>query len=126
MFTLQDQSERFFCAWCFLGKPESLRIGCERIIIIAPIVLVGRAALRVAPYAVFQDVIPDEASACITNSWILADSGRIDRPRKSCSFLHRGTGDYTTYLQISSKCWIGMLAKLLKSGDDCIGRGDWI
>jgi hypothetical protein len=72
----------------FLGKPEGIWVGYKRTVIIVSVRFVGCAALRMAPYPVFQDSIPDKPSAGVAASRILADQRRIDRPGKSRSLLH--------------------------------------
>lgn len=88
VFFLQDQREWFFSAGGFLRKPESIRVGCERVVVIVAILFVRRASLWVAPHAIFQDSIPDEPSTGITETGVLADSGRIDCPGELSSCLH--------------------------------------
>src|SRR5438874_2197193 len=90
VFLLQDQSEWFFRAWGFLRKPEGVGVGYECVVIIVSVRSVRCAALRVAPHTVFQDGVPDKPSPGVTRCGILADSRRIDCPRKSCSLLHCG------------------------------------
>src|SRR5882672_1733562 len=89
---LQDQREWFFSASGFLRKPKSGRIGHEWVVIVVSVRFVRCAALSVAPHTVFQDGIPHKTTSGATKCSILADSRRIDCPRKSYSLLHRGLG----------------------------------
>ncbi len=100
VFLLQYQSKWFFCAWGFLRKPEGVRVGNECVVIIVSVLFVGCAALRAAPHTVFQDGIPDKPSTGITRCGVLADSRRIDCPRKSCSLLHHGYSQPALLLRI--------------------------
>lgn len=88
VFLLQDQSEGRFRAGGFLRKTKSVRIGGECIVIVVSVLRVRRTALRVAPYTVLQNGVPDEASARERRCGVLADPRRIDCPGKSRALFH--------------------------------------
>src|SRR5690242_5582634 len=63
------------CKWslCALGlgrEIEGFHVSCERVVVIATVVQICRPALRVAPNAILQHLVPHKAAAC-------AGGGRI-------------------------------------------------
>src|SRR6516164_5373574 len=74
---LQDKGNRLFRAFCCCGESGGLFMAGERIVVVASIGLIRRAALRMAPHAIFEDLVPNVAAARPGGSRIGADEVRI-------------------------------------------------
>jgi hypothetical protein len=64
---LEDQGKWLLSSGSNLGERSGLGIGCEGKIIVAAIVFVGCTSFGMAPDAIFQNIIPDVASASFCN-----------------------------------------------------------
>jgi magnesium chelatase family protein len=70
---LQDKGNWLICAFCSCGELGGLFIAGKGIVVVAAIGLIRRAALRMAPYAIFEDFVPNVAAAGLGSRRIGAD-----------------------------------------------------
>jgi hypothetical protein len=78
---LQDQRKRLLGAWRLRGKFRGLFITGERIVIIVSVGLIRRAALRMAPDAIFENLVPNVPAAGKRSCRIGADEVGIEYGR---------------------------------------------